>query len=166
MGKAELVAYCGIYCGDCLGYTGVIADAAEGFAEVLDRHQFERTAAGVFPEELEDYGRFREILAFVGDLRCSGICRQGEQDGGPAGCAVKNCCIDKGFYACYECDDFESCARLGTLHEGLHADACAKNMRAIRKKGLEVWLAEGPRTCYWMEGVDVRSGFERRERTG
>jgi hypothetical protein len=47
-GKAELVAYCGIYCGDCLGYTGVIADAAETFAAVLDRYQFERTAAWIF----------------------------------------------------------------------------------------------------------------------
>ena len=150
-GKAELVAYCGIYCGDCLGYTGVIADAAESFAGVLDRYQFERTAAGIFPEELEDYGRFREILAFMADLRCSGRCRKGEAEGGPTGCAVKNCCIDKGFYACYECDDFESCARLRALHRTLHFDACMRNIRAMREVGLEAWLADGPRYSYWME---------------
>jgi hypothetical protein len=150
-GMAELVAYCGIYCGDCLGYTGVIADAANAFAGVLDGYQFERTAAGIFPEELEDYGRFREILSFMGDLRCSGRCRKGEQDGGPASCAVKNCCIDKGFYACFECDAFESCTRLRDLHGKLHFDACMRNMRAMREVGLEAWLADGPRYCYWME---------------
>ena len=150
-GKAELVAYCGIYCGDCLGYTGVIADAAGAFAGVLDSYQFERTAAGIFAEELDDYGRFREILSFMSDLRCSGRCRKGEQDGGPAGCAVKNCCIDKGFYACYECDDFESCARLRDLHGVLHYDACMRNMKAMREVGLEAWLVDGPRYCYWME---------------
>ena len=150
-GKAELVAYCGIYCGDCLGYTGVIANAAETFAAVLDRHQFERTAAWIFPEQLGDYNRFREMLAFMGGLRCSGICRNREEDGGPSSCEVKNCCIERGLYACYECDQFETCAKLRALHGDLHLESCLKNMRAIRSKGLEAWLVEGPRHCYWQE---------------
>lgn len=150
-GEAALVAYCGIYCGDCLGYTGVIADGAEAFAQVLDRYQFQRTAEGIFPEELADYDRFREILTFMTDLRCSGRCRNAEGESVPAGCAVRDCCIEKGFYACYECDEFESCARLRSLHGKLHYDACLRNMRAMREKGLEAWLADGPRHCYWQE---------------
>ena len=150
-GRAELVAYCSIYCGDCLGYTGVIADAAETFAAVLDRHQFERTAAWIFPEQLGDYERFREMVAFMSGLRCSGICRKREKEGGPSSCEVKNCCIARGFYACYECDEFETCARLQVLHGDLHLQACLDNIRAIREKGLEAWLAEGPRHCYWQE---------------
>lgn len=62
-GKLELVAYCGLYCGDCLGYTGVIATAGEAFAVVLDRTQFESTAAWIFPEELAYCDRFRKDLA-------------------------------------------------------------------------------------------------------
>ena len=87
----------------------------------------------------------------MADLRCSGRCRKAEAEGGPTGCAVRDCCIDKGFYACHECDDFESCARLQALHGSLHYDACMRNMRTMREVGLEVWLAEGPRYCYWME---------------
>ena len=150
-GRAELVAYCGIYCGDCLGYTGVIADAAETFAAVLDRHQFERTAAWIFPEQLGDYERFREMVGFMSGLRCSGICRKQEEEGGPSSCEVKNCCIERGFYACYECHDFETCAKLRALHGDLHLESCLKNIRAIREKGLEAWLADGPRYCYWQE---------------
>lgn len=30
--RKELLAYCGFYCGDCLGCTGVIAEAATTFA--------------------------------------------------------------------------------------------------------------------------------------
>jgi hypothetical protein len=154
--QAELVAYCGIYCGDCLGYTGVIADGAEAFVQVLDKYQFERTATHIFSEELKEYGKFRENLAFMAGLRCSGRCRKAEDEVVPTGCAVRNCCIDRGFYACYECHDFESCVTLRDLHGSLHLNACLRNMRAMREKGLEVWLAEGPRHCYWMEEEDER----------
>ena len=156
-GEAELVAYCGIYCGDCLGYTGVIADGAEAFSQVLDRYQFQRTAAGIFPEELSDYERFREILSFMTDLRCPGRCRKPEGEAVPPGCVVRDCCIEKGLYACYECDEFESCDKLRDLHGNLHYDACLRNMRAMREKGLDAWLVEGPRHSYWMEeGTDKR----------
>jgi hypothetical protein len=154
-GKVELVAYCGIYCGDCLGYTGVIADAAEAFAAVLDRTQFERTAAWIFPEELADFHRFRENLALMTGLRCPGRCRKAEGEDVPAGCAVRSCCIDRGFHACHECDEFATCAKPRELHGPLHLNACLRNMRAIREKGLEAWLAEGPRHCYWMEAEEA-----------
>jgi hypothetical protein len=145
----DLLAYCGFYCGDCLGYTGVIADAAQNLMEVLEKYQFNRTAECVFPEELRDYDRFCEMLGFMVDLRCAGICRAGEQDGGLSGCQVKDCCTDRGFHACYECDDFETCGRLKSLHKGLHTDACAKNMRAIREMGLDAWIVSGQRYTYW-----------------
>lgn len=150
-GRAELVAYCGLYCGDCLGYTGVIADAALAFNAVLARYQFERTAAHIFPEELPDYASFRGKLAFMSELRCSGRCRKAEGEVVPTGCAVRNCCIDKGFFACYECAEFETCAKLRELHGELHYDSSLRNMRAMRELGLKAWLAEGPRHCYWME---------------
>lgn len=56
-----MLAYCGIYCGDCLGYTGVIADAAKDFL----------------------------------------------------------------------------------------AHSCVKNLRAIKKMGLDAWIRRGKRHCYW-----------------
>ncbi|HEY45062.1 MAG TPA: DUF3795 domain-containing protein [Anaerolineae bacterium] len=149
-GSEDLLAYCGFYCGDCLGYTGVVADAAQGLMDVLETYKFDRTAECVFPSQLREYDKFCEMLGFMTELRCSGICRQ---EGGvrPSSCEVKNCCIEKGFFACYECDDFETCDKFESLHKGLHTGACVKNMRAIREMGLEAWLAGGERHCYWDE---------------
>jgi hypothetical protein len=149
--RKELLAYCGFYCGDCLGYTGVIAEAATALRTVLDRYQFERTAKAVFPRQLADYDNFYQMLAFMAGLRCPGICRPSAEEGGTSSCEVKNCCLDKGYYACYECDDYETCETLLSLHSGLHADACLKNLKAIREMGLETWLVAGPRHCYWLE---------------
>jgi hypothetical protein len=53
--------------------------------------------------------------------------------------------IDKGFFACYECHEFETCGKLRELHGELHYEASLRNMRAMREKGLEAWLAEVPR---------------------
>lgn len=149
--KTALLAYCGFYCGDCLGYTGVIADAAQDMMEVLKTYKFERTAECVFPEQLGKYAQFREMLEFMTELRCAGVCRVEEQDGSPSGCEVKNCCRERGYYACHECGEFEACGKLVSVHKGLHYDPCIKNMRAIREMGLEAWIDGGPRLCYWLE---------------
>jgi hypothetical protein len=153
--KDRLLAYCGFYCGGCLGYTGVIAGPAQALLEALESYQFDRTAQCVFPEQLGEYDRFFEMLRFMTTLRCPGICRTEEPEPEPSGCEVKVCCIEQGFFACYECDGFESCQTLGTLHVGLHADACLRNLREIREMGLDTWLAEGTRHYYWMEGNDT-----------
>lgn len=58
----DLLAYCGFYCGDCLGYTGVVANAAQGLMEVLETYKFDRTAECVFPEVLSEYDKFLEML--------------------------------------------------------------------------------------------------------
>jgi hypothetical protein len=147
----ELLAYCGLYCGDCLGHTGVIAEATAALKAVLDRYRFERTAKAVFPGQLADYDKLYRALEFMTTLRCPAICRQATREGDTSSCEVKNCCLDKGFYACYECDDYETCEALLSLHGGLHADSCLKNLQAIRDAGLEAWLAAGPRHCYWLE---------------
>lgn len=147
--KKDLLAFCGFYCGDCLGYTGVIADASEGFKAVLDRYKFNRTIECVFPERLMGYGRLYEMVKFMADLRCPAVCRRRRGPTGASTCPVKNCCLEHGFYACYECDDFETCDRLRSLHRGLHAESCLKNMRSIREMGLEAWLDGGKRFRYW-----------------
>jgi hypothetical protein len=106
----------------------------------------------VFPKQLRDYDAFYEMLRFMTGLKCPTICRRGE-GGGPSSCRVRDCCREKGFFACYECDGFETCEKLTSLHEGLHTDSCLKNMQAIREMGLESWLVRGQRHCYWLEEV-------------
>jgi hypothetical protein len=150
--RKELLAYCGSYCGDCLGHTGVIADAASDFKTVLERYKFERTAECVFPEALKNYETFYEALSFMTRLRCDKSCREGEDSA--TSCEVRRCCRERGFYACHECDDFENCDKLRSLMGGLHTDSNLKNLRAINEMGLEAWITEGKRHSYWDEPVD------------
>lgn len=148
----ELLAYCGLYCGDCLGYTGAIAEAAGAFQAVLERYQFGRTADHIFPEQLSDYDKLTEMIAFMTELRCKGVCREGVRDGVPLGCSVRACCVEKGLDGCYTCGEFEGCDTLATvLHHGLHLEACLKNLRGLRALGPERWLRQGARHCYWEE---------------
>ena len=77
---------------------------------VLDKYKFDRSAKCIFPDKLKDYDRFYEIVGFMSGLKCPMICRKREDAG--IDCTVRKCCIDNGFYACYECDDLEICDKL------------------------------------------------------
>jgi hypothetical protein len=147
--QRDLLGYCGFYCGDCLGYTGVIAGAAKNLMDVLEQYKFRRTAECIFPQDLEDYDNLCRMLRFMGGLHCPGRCRTPEQDRPRSGCPVRTCCAERGFYACYECRDFETCDTLASLHAGLHTQSCLRNLRAIREVGLGAWLAGGKKHHYW-----------------
>jgi hypothetical protein len=129
----------------------VVADAAQSLLQVLEEFKFDRTAECVFLEELGDYDRLCEMLEFMTKLRCSGICRESGQGRPPSTCVIKICCRDKGYYACYECANYETCAKFALVHQGLHTESCIKNMRAIREMGRDAWVARGRRYCYWDE---------------
>jgi len=83
-------------------------------------------------------------------LKCPMICREREDTN--IACTVRKCCIGKGFYACYECEDFENCDKLQSLMDGLHYDASLKNLKAIKGLGLEEWKSRGKRNHYWDMG--------------
>jgi len=138
----ELVAPCGLYCGDCAGYSGEIADKAQALLEVLERYRFHRTARSLFAKQLADYDRTHEDIRFMAGLRCSKVCRlRGE---GETPCAIRKCCLDRGYFACHECAEFEGCEKLKTL-EGAHGDACIRNLVAMRDMGVEAWMRSGQR---------------------
>ncbi len=136
-----------MYCGDCLGYSGVIADASTRYLEVLDKYQFERTAINVFSEELSQYDKFIDMLEFMAKLRCNTLCR--DLDGGESRCEVRQCAVDNGFNACNECEKFEDCEKLDSVLGSLHADSCRKNLNGVNKMGLQSWLADGKKHHYW-----------------
>ena len=148
-GKADLVTYCGIYCGDCLGYTGVIAEATDSFLDVLDKYKFYMTARNVFPKELGDYDRLIDMLLFMSELKCHKTCRERTDE--EASCVVRDCCNERGLFSCHECSGFEGCETLGSVLGGLHLGACLQNLREMREIGLEAWLRDGRRHHYWDE---------------
>jgi hypothetical protein len=145
--KKALLAYCGIYCGDCLGYTGVIADAAKEFMTALENYKFDRTVKCVLYNELEDYDKFSKMLKFMSCLKCPQPCREREDSAGA--CPIRKCCTERRFYACYECNDFENCDKLKSFMKGLHAEACVENLKAIKEMGLDAWIRKGKRHHYW-----------------
>lgn len=116
---------------------------------VLERYKFERTAKGLFSEKLKDYEKFCAMLRFMTDLKCPTICR--ERDDSSTSCEIRRCCRDKGFYACYECNDFDICEKLKTL-ESLHGDSCVKTLKTIKEMGLQAWITMGKRLWF---GSDV-----------
>lgn len=147
MSARRLLGYCGMYCGDCLGHTGVIANAAEEFLKVLDKHEFERTVEGVFSEQLAGYDTFIDVVEFMDGLRCKTMCR--EVDGGESTCVVRQCTVDNGFIACNECRDLEGCEKLANHLGDLHIESSRKNLRGINRMGLDVWLEKGRKHSYW-----------------
>ena len=147
--EKKLLAYCGLYCGDCGGYSGEIAESAKNLDTVLKKYKFDRTATAFFSKELKEYDKFSTMLQFMIKMKCPAICR--ERKDGETKCEIRKCCREKGFFACYECEIFESCEKLKTM-EDLHRDSCIKNLKNIKEKGIENWL----KTCkrYWF-GSDV-----------
>lgn len=143
--KKELLAYCGLYCGDCAGFTGEIADAAQNFKETIEKCKFHQTAKHLFPTELKDYDKLRKMIDFMTELKCPMICRQRKDS--EVKCKILKCCRDKGFFACYECDTFDICDKLKTL-SGLHGDSHIKNLRAIYEKGLDNWILRSKRLWF------------------
>ena len=67
--KKDLLAYCGLYCGDCGGYSGEIAYNAIKLKSSLDKFKFERTAHGIFPDKLSEYEKFSSMLTFLTSLK-------------------------------------------------------------------------------------------------
>jgi hypothetical protein len=133
-----------------MGRTGVIADSANNLLEVLEEHQFVRTARSLFAKELEGYDRFGEMLKFMAELKCVTVCREREDNS--ITCPIRKCCKERGFYACYECDGFENCDKLRSFMNGLHTVSCLKNLKAIKEMGLEDWIMRGKKNWYWCEG--------------
>jgi len=144
----NLVAFCGLYCGDCAGYSGEIADAAQSLLSSIQKYDFTKTAQCLFSEDLEDMDGFLKRLTFIATLRCTAVCRLKTE--GETKCAIRVCCRNKGFRACYECDGFEQCEKLAHMKD-LHGDSCIKNLTGIKSMGLEQWLEKGTR--YWFGDI-------------
>ena len=140
MEERQLVAYCGLYCGECFLYQGKVADLARDLRKELRQSKFDRTAAYLssvsFFANLKDYPQCYQVLGTMVKLRCNKGCRGG---GGSPACKMRICCQKKGIEGCWECEEFETCQKLDYLNTN-HDDALLKNLRIISKKGMEQFL--------------------------
>jgi Protein of unknown function (DUF3795) len=132
----NLIAYCGLYCDDCFGYKGKVADLARDLRKELRQAKFEEAVKGIPFKEFQHYNECYEVLGAMVRLRCKSACRGG---GGNPFCKIRKCCQKKEVEGCWECGDFETCGKLDFLKVN-HGDAHIKNLRKIKKQGIDEFL--------------------------
>jgi hypothetical protein len=136
----ELIAYCGLYCGDCFGYKGKIADLARDLRKELRQAKFNQLAQVMsetpFFAVYKDYPKCYKVLGAMVKFRCKRTCHGG---GGPPFCNIRNCCQKKGIEGCWQCDECETCEKLDFL-KPVHGDAHLKNLRILKKFGVDSFL--------------------------
>ncbi len=138
--KQDLIAYCGLYCGDCVGYTQTVPDLARDLRKELRHYRFDKMANMLaqvpFFKKFKNYDKCYQLLGTMMKLRCKKTCRG---NGGPPECKIRNCVRKKKLDGCWQCDDFETCEKLKIL-EPHHGPAHIKNLRKIRKQGPDAFI--------------------------
>jgi hypothetical protein len=138
----HLVAYCGLFCGNCIIREGEIHDLSQKLLARLQTPEFRKLAVGL-PQlsqafsAFQDYDRCCAMLETIVDhLQCTEVCKQG---GGSTGCEIRRCCQEKGLQGCWMCEQFETCETLAWLNP-VHQDAHCKNLRKLRDGGVDSFL--------------------------
>jgi hypothetical protein len=130
----KLIAYCGLYCGDCHGFTGKIPDFARDLRKELRDIHYDKFASFIstfpFGKDFKNYDECYKVLGAMVKFRCKKGCRDG---GGSPFCKIRKCSLKKDFDGCWECSDFLDCKELIFL-ENVHGDAHIKNLKNIKKK--------------------------------
>ncbi len=145
----DAVAYCGLYCPDCVHYKNAHNAPARALREVLAGSRMDRYARvpSAFSAAFKDYEAFLNVLDYLADRECGQVCRLGGGCGGKP-CGVMRCCQKKGFQGCWECPDLEDCGEFEFL-----APQCGglpkENLRMIRRHGLEAWFGRRKPFYVW-----------------
>lgn len=136
----DLIAYCGLYCGDCYRYKGKLADLARDLRKELRAEKFDKTAEKMstnsFFATFKDYPQCYEVLGQIVKLRCKRACRGG---GGPPVCKIRACCEKLNIEGCWQCDEFETCKKLDFL-KPYHEDAHLKNLKMLKISGVDAFI--------------------------
>jgi hypothetical protein len=134
--EKKLVAYCGLYCGDCFGYDGKIANLAKELRQELRLAKFDKMAKGIPFKAFENYQECYDVLGALVKLKCKSACKGG---GGNPFCKIRKCCRKKGLEGCWECTEIETCKKLDSLKTN-HGQAHIMNLKRIRKLGLDQFI--------------------------
>jgi hypothetical protein len=137
MEDENLIAFCGLYCGDCHGYNGRIPDLARDLRKELRASRYERFAGFIskysFGKDFAEYEKCYKVLGAMVKFRCRKGCKNG---GGSPFCKIRKCAQKKGIEGCWLCGEFENCEKLDFLNP-VHGDAHRKNLKKIKKLGKE-----------------------------
>jgi hypothetical protein len=143
MSNASQVAYCGLFCGDCIIRREKIGARSGDLLRTIDAVEFQKLCSGlplIAPDPFEALSKIdecRSVLAAMSQLDCKRPCKRG---GGSADCPIKSCCQDKQLAGCWQCESLEDCKTLDWLNP-VNGDAHRNNLRIIRDKGVDAFLA-------------------------
>ena len=153
--ESELTACCGLYCGDCIRYRSRAADLARELLGELEKTGFDRYAAIKSSparqmdtvRQFRHYRECREVLEAIAALQCSLPCRAG---GGclSFSCKILECCRNKDYEGCWQCDGYESCGKLEPL-ASIHGDSPRRNLKLIKEMGTEAWAGHRRKPYVW-----------------
>ena len=135
----SVVGYCGLCCLDCFNHKGEIADLARDLRKKLREAKFDVAAQGLskYFKDFKEYDSCYQVLGAMVRLRCNRTCRTG---GGNPACKARICSRKKEIAGCWECGEFETCTKLDFL-KPIHGNANVENLKIIRKKGIQAFLA-------------------------
>lgn len=97
-----LIAYCGLYCGDCFGHIQTVPNLARNLRKELRYYRFNLMAdmlaqVPIF-KEFKDYDKCYNLLGTMVKMRCNRTCRG---NGGPPECKIRNCARKKKLKGCW-----------------------------------------------------------------
>ena len=131
----KLIAYCGLFCGECFGYEQKIHNLARDLRKELRKKNYDKFASFMaksgFGKKFINYDKCYEVLGEMIKFRCHKGCRDG---GGNPFCGIRKCCQKKGFDGCWQCEEFTKCKKLDILKD-VHGNAHIKNLKRIKKDG-------------------------------
>jgi hypothetical protein len=147
----DLIAPCGLYCGDCHCYQQRIPNLARDLREELRNTGYKKLAdlmgtdgfVQLFGQDFEafrDYDKCCEVLEAMDRLRCSKGCRAGSEVSFCRSCRIRECCQKKGLAGCWECPGFETCNELDFMLRPAHGEGHIKNLKIIKTKGAEEFV--------------------------
>ena len=129
----SLVGYCGLYCGACGIHQGRIRQAVENLRKVIGVYGFDKMGSQLAKWEpaFQHYEEFEKVLdGFVSLL---GDCPGCVAGGGDPSCTLRECCKEKGYTTCAECEELDSCEKAKRIAESLD------ELHRIRAMGVDEW---------------------------
>ena len=140
----ELIAYCGLFCGDCPRYGGRMSGLARELRKEIEGSglrraaRTERARRGAY----KSFDNFWQMLGTIADFECPG-CRKA---GCSVTCRIRPCCRKRRLTGCWECPDFVTCPEFRGLR-AVHGRGIAHNLRVLSRNGPRAFL-RGRR--YWL----------------
>ena len=133
-GEKRLCTYCGLYCGLCELFLGVVSEHAGELQRMI---KFFGLNAEILNEDAETYGAFARVLEAL-KLRVTGVQPCGEGCDLYPVCKIRPCAKERGVETCAFCDDFP-CSIISPVMEKFGTTEALHRQKEL---GLQAWADE------------------------